>query len=190
MGDVGVIMALNFSGLAFLLSMSLALPCAMAKATSLTNSEEKVLSAVVEGTELIVIKSDGTRVTGHALIGAVIVGDGPSRNRGAFRIEKIENDPDDPDGDILLYSFSEFDPKTEEWKPLCNPDQRGIAAGFPLAGSWDEQGTHLHDDNFSITCTSGAIGKCVRYGYKPWKAGRLLRQRSGSHTGWNSHRHH
>ena len=25
------------------------------------------------------------------------------------------------------------------------------------------------DDRFSVTCTSGVIGKCVRAGYKPWK---------------------
>jgi hypothetical protein len=41
---------------------------------------------------------------------------------------------------------------------------------FPLSGTWDEQGRHLRDESkFSLICASGAIGKCVRWGYKPWR---------------------
>jgi hypothetical protein len=128
-----------------------------------------VRPAYVDGTRLIVFKADGSEVTGNKLVGAVIVGEGPSGVRDAFRIDNIDQDTSDPDGDVWLYSFSVQDPATQQWQPLCTPDPRGTAAGFPLSGSWSQTGEHLRTDSFSITCTSGAIGKCVRFGYKPWR---------------------
>lgn len=42
--------------------------------------------------------------------------------------------------------------------------------GFPIRGSWTEDGRYLSSEKgFSITCTGGAQGKCVRFGYKPWR---------------------
>src|SRR3954454_19927320 len=60
---------------------------------------------------------------------------------------------------------------------------------------------------FLVTCTAGAEGKCVRFGYKPWGdgagrlaagallpglrehgAGRLLRRRGGPHQGRHADR--
>jgi hypothetical protein len=131
------------------------------------SDEGKVRPARVEGTKLIVTRNDGVEVTGEALIGAVVLGIGPDGQQNAFRIDKIEQDPDDPE--ILLYMFSMRDRETSGWKPACAPDNRGITAGFPLSGSWTAQGIHLDDGKFGITCTNGAIGKCVRYGNKPWK---------------------
>ncbi|HET6467027.1 MAG TPA: ADYC domain-containing protein [Geminicoccaceae bacterium] len=49
------------------------------------------------------------------------------------------------------------------------PDPDGRRLGFPLAGRWTATGEHLPGPGtFGITCTGGATGKCVRYGYKPW----------------------
>jgi hypothetical protein len=50
-----------------------------------------------------------------------------------------------------------------------------------LAGSWDARGAHLRDGKFSVTCTSGAIGKCVRAGYRPWEA------MADGRPGWDHH---
>jgi hypothetical protein len=40
-----------------------------------------------------------------------------------------------------------------------------------VRGSWDARGG-FHDDPGLVTfaCTNGAIAKCIRFGYKPWKA--------------------
>ena len=127
----------------------------------------KVLPALVEDTSLVVLQPDGRRVEGAALVGAVVVGRDPERGQAAFRIDGLRADPDDPE--VTLYDLSTRDLRTGEWKPHCVPDARGVAAGFFLAGSWDARGIHLHDDKFSVTCTSGVIGKCVRAGYKPWR---------------------
>ena len=45
------------------------------------------------------------------------------------------------------------------WKDFCAAGPDGRAQGFPLARP---------DGSFELVCTSGAAGKCVRYGYAPW----------------------
>jgi hypothetical protein len=53
---------------------------------------------------------------------------------------------------------------------MCDPDQYGRRVGFPLSGTWNDTGDHIDSDReFSLTCTSGALGKCVIWGYKPWR---------------------
>ena len=42
---------------------------------------------------------------------------------------------------------------------LCAPDAEGRSLGFPVP---DEHG------GFDLTCTSGAVGKCIRWGYRPF----------------------
>jgi hypothetical protein len=57
-----------------------------------------------------------------------------------------------------------------DWRDACEPDREGKRWGFPLAGRWDAEGRRREDpSHFTLTCTSGAQAKCVRYGYKPWK---------------------
>jgi len=55
------------------------------------------------------------------------------------------------------------------WRELCTPAPDGTVAGFPVAGSWTSDRRHLRGSSgFTVTCASGAVGKCVRFGYKPW----------------------
>jgi hypothetical protein len=127
----------------------------------------EVRPATVEGTSLVVLAGDGRRVSGQALVGAVVVAGDLTARQEVFRIDGVRVDPDD--SEVTLHDLSVRDGATGEWKPYCVPDERGVAGGLFLSGSWDARGTHLRDDQFSATCTSGAIGKCVRHGYKPWK---------------------
>jgi hypothetical protein len=46
---------------------------------------------------------------------------------------------------------------------MCRPDPDGVQAGFPLQLG--------NGEGYVLTCTSGAQGKCVRFGYKPWRNG-------------------
>jgi hypothetical protein len=50
-----------------------------------------------------------------------------------------------------------------EWHDFCDPDPDGVRAGFPIALG--------PGHGFVLTCTSGAQGKCVRFGYRPWANG-------------------
>lgn len=125
----------------------------------------------VDGTRIQVKKANGSIAEGGALLGAVLVGriDGGIRN--AFRIDAMEADPRDPSGEVVLYSLSTRDPATGAWKSACTPDAQGLSRGFPLAGIWTTSGEHRRaPGHLELACTSGAYGKCVRMGYKPWKS--------------------
>lgn len=131
----------------------------------------EVREITVSGTRVIVRKADGTVASNEELIGSLLVARGEGGIRNAFRVDSIEPDPKDPTGETLLYGFSAKDPATGAWTSVCKPDAAGVARGFPLEGVWTPSGEHVHaPGQFEITCTSGAIGKCVRMGYKPWKS--------------------
>jgi hypothetical protein len=69
----------------------------------------------------------------------------------------------------VLYGLSQEDPATGAWSDLCEPDPDGRRLGFPLAGAFTPDGRHVEaPGRFLVTCTGGAEGKCVRFGYKPW----------------------
>jgi hypothetical protein len=124
----------------------------------------------VVGTEFRLSAPDGRVLTGAQLVGAVLsVADAQGR-RQSIRIDAVEPDPADPDHDIQLYSLSVQDPSDGSWSTLCEPGPDGVDKAFPLSGRWTEDGRHLPDDHaFALICTGGAVGKCVRWGYKPWR---------------------
>ena len=96
----------------------------------------------------------------------------PTRRAGlsTVRIDAVIPDPRDPDGEVLLYRMMALG-ADGAWRELCGPDPQGERWAFPLAGRWTASGQHLPaaPGVFNVTCSSGAIGKCVRFGYKPWK---------------------
>jgi hypothetical protein len=123
------------------------------------------------GTLFRVTLSDGRILASPELIGAVLdVVDETGRNM-TVRIDAVAPDPSDRDGDVWLHQFSVSDAGSGEWHDLCTtPGPDGTVAGFPLAGDWTSDGRHLRrSSGFTVTCTAGAIGKCVRFGYKPWR---------------------
>jgi hypothetical protein len=86
-----------------------------------------------------------------------------------FRIDSVEPDPRDRDGDVRLYGVSLFDLRTSTWKPYCAPDVEHRSAAIPVQGSWSARGEFQPGSAMvTLACTSGAIAKCIRFGYKPW----------------------
>ena len=149
--------------LAALLALSLAGPPVEAA------PEATVRSVAVEGTSFRVTLADGSILPQERLPGTVLViGDGSGAQR-PIRIDAVERDPRDPSGEIMLYALSQQDPATGAWTELCKPDPDGRHLGFPLAGAFTPDGRHVAaPGRFFVTCTGGAEGKCVRFGYKPW----------------------
>jgi ADYC domain len=95
-----------------------------------------------------------------------------------FRIDAAERDPDDPHGDVTLYTLSVRSSPSGSWEPYCPPDASGRGRAIPLAGAWDTAGRYRDEPGLiTFACTWGAIGKCVRFGYAPWRTvnGRSLR---------------
>ncbi len=143
---------------------TLCIPAAQAGAGS-----DMTESLDVDGTRFIVTRPDGSVLDQSDLVGSVILLEDPTGKLLNVRIDSVEPDPEDPDGEVVLYGLSQQDPESGAWHNLCRPDRDGVAKGFPLKGTWTSAGDHLPSGpGFSLTCTSGALGKCVRMGYKPW----------------------
>ena len=124
----------------------------------------------VEGTALRIALTDGQVLQGTALVGAtLLIALSNDANARRIKIRTILPDPTDPDGDVLLYRIGVLDPATGALEELCEPDAAGERWAFPLQGQWDGEGRRISDQGFTLTCASGAQGKCVRLGYKPWK---------------------
>jgi hypothetical protein len=139
------------SRLLALLSLSFALP-AMAQSA--------VSSITVEGTEVVVAVADGRSLRSRDLIGAILdvrFEDVPAK----VRINAVERDPGDKSGTVWLHTF-EARQADGSWANLCGDGPDGRRQGFPLQGT----ATRLE-----LTCTAGAMGKCVRFGYRPWANG-------------------
>jgi hypothetical protein len=55
---------------------------------------------------------------------------------------------------------------------LCDAGPDGRRQGFPLASRLAPDGHIIftQPEQFELVCTAGARGKCVRFGYRPWKS--------------------
>ena len=113
----------------------------------------------VVGTEILIALDDGSELRREQLIGTVLTLRGEDGQRRRVKIESITPDPTDPSGDVLLYGFTSQD-ASGAWRPICSPGPDGLQLAIPQPGA---------DGELVIWCTSGALGKCVRYGYHPWQ---------------------
>ena len=122
----------------------------------------------LDGTRLSVLRGDGTRLGPEQLPGSELeLADRFTRYR--LRVDAVERDPRNPSGETWLYALSVRDPESGGWGQLCNPDPEGRRLAVPIPGSFAEDGRYVPDaTRLTLTCTSGAAGKCVRFGYKPW----------------------
>lgn len=137
--------------------------CAMAPA------EDPVLSTEVIGTAFRVTFRSGRVVQGMELAGATLSlrlpGDATPRR---VRLDGIVLDERDPRGEVLLYRARALD-ASDVASELCGEDPQGQRWMFPLRGQWDAEGQPISDAGFTLTCSAGAQGKCVRFGYQPWR---------------------
>jgi hypothetical protein len=135
-----------------------------------------VKSIDVDGTNFVVSLSDGQVLRSRDLVGAtlnIVTGGGGALR---LRIDAVEADPGDAarssaaSSEVLLHSFS-FQTPEGEWRNLCEPGPDGRRQGFPIAGRAAKDATIAPAEAgvFELTCTGGAQGKCVRFGYRPWE---------------------
>jgi ADYC domain len=123
----------------------------------------------VERTSLRVHLASGRVLQDKDLIGATLSLEMPgATDPQRVRIENVVADPTDSEGEMMLYQMKLLD-VVGEAEELCDADPQGEHWVFPVQGKWDGQGKRISNDGFTLTCSSGAQGKCVRFGYKPWK---------------------
>jgi ADYC domain-containing protein len=143
---------------AALLAGALALPAAAAELRSID----------VDGTEFRMTLTDGRVLRSAELAGATLT-IGASDAMMRLRIDVVERDRETRHAPVWLHSFS-TEAEDGSWQPLCDPGPDGRRQGFPLAGRSRSDGAMepAEPGIFEIVCTSGARGKCVRFGYFPW----------------------
>ena len=114
-------------------------------------------SVEVHGSELVVTTGE-RRLARSELIGAVLALTLEDGSVADVRIDRIVTDPGRVEGDVVLYDLSVAD-EDGAWVPACGPepDGRPHAVLQPRP-----------DGAISILCTAGAMGKCIRLGYRPW----------------------
>jgi hypothetical protein len=131
---------------------------------------DRITSVEVAGTIFRIQMASGKVLSGADLVGATLsLTQSGNPTLRKVKIEAIQPDPLDTDHEILLYHLLAVDSATGGTAELCGPNPQGERWGFPLRGQWDHEGQHFSDAGYTLTCADGAQGKCVRFGYKPWK---------------------
>jgi hypothetical protein len=130
---------------------------------------DELKSIEVDGTAFVVTFADGRLLRSPDLVGATLA-IATSQGVIGVRIDAVERDPDAVEGPIWLHSFS-IQTADGSWMTMCDPGPDGRRQGFPLAGRPGADGTleAAEPGTFELVCTAGARGKCVRFGYLPWR---------------------
>ncbi len=158
-------------------------------------------TVTAEATAFRVAYADGRVLSSPDLIGATLtLPDGLT-----VRIDAAELDPNAVRGPVWLHKLSVQDADGTR-SNACDPDPDGRRLAFPIPGhtrSADGLLEPAKPGAFELVCTSGAQGKCVRFGYLPWRgaadralqrlrphgAGRLFRDRPADHPARHADRH-
>ncbi|MDJ0592923.1 MAG: ADYC domain-containing protein [Pleurocapsa sp. MO_226.B13] len=121
---------------------------------------------------------------GKELVGATLTSFDERGRSLKLKIEDIQPDFQDKDRESYLYTVIYYSATDNSWYPLCQPDSAGINQAIPLTGRWDRTGAYIDDRSITFACTNGALAKCVRWGYKPWKSikGESLRDYHQAYT--------
>lgn len=90
-----------------------------------------------------------------------------------YRITGVEAESANYDptgaGNSYLYTLEQNVDGAGNWQVACPADADGKTVAIPLTATWDEHGNRVESDTqFTFGCTTGAIAKCYRWGYRPW----------------------
>src|SRR5688500_10820341 len=105
------------------------------------------------GTEFVLTMPAGRALRSADLVGATL-SIAVAGRQVEITIRSVEEDRHAIGGRVLLHHFVVKD-EAGRAVDMCTPDADGRSLGFPVP---DGHG------GFDLTCTSGAIGKCIRWG--------------------------
>ncbi|HYU12140.1 MAG TPA: ADYC domain-containing protein [Stellaceae bacterium] len=150
---------------------SFLLAAGLVGAATLSAAAAEMVSVEADGTEFKVTMSSGAVLRSRDLAGAELTVRVHSREV-VMRIDAVERDPDAKRGAVWLHTLSAR-AADGSWHNVCEAGPDGRRRAFPLAVRARPEGMFEDSDPtvFELTCTGGAIGKCVRFGYLPWPAG-------------------
>jgi len=111
----------------------------------------------IDGGEFRLHLDDGRVLQREALVGAhVVIHNGAETIR--LLINAVVEDTTPTGKPLVLYRLLVED-ASGQVQEACQPDARGRRLGMPL----------LKETGITLTCTSGAEGKCILMGYRPWE---------------------
>ena len=116
----------------------------------------------VDGSAFVLTTPDGQILRGRELEGATVYLAIEGARIAPVTLASITPDPDAPD--LLRHEFRVPDGAGGS-RPACKPNAYGETWGFPVALPPGHPG---RENEITITCASGAVGKCARFGYRPW----------------------
>jgi hypothetical protein len=144
-----------------------------------TLSSGAALSGVVAEASKLKGTAGGVTYEGTAFVGATFVGNmgdssGGTSSTVTLKVQSVTAAPS-PNADLLLHTVNYYDTATSTWRPACLDSAGNAVPALALPGRWDYRsataggGKYTHDSTvFTFACTSGAIGKCALWGYRPW----------------------
>jgi hypothetical protein len=117
-----------------------------------------------EGTQWV-LKTDGGLLRSADLVGAQLVLAGGA----VLRIDSARPESDGPGRGWWAHQLSVLT-ELQGWQPLCAAHSDGTSYAVVLPGREQPDGM-LADDpaSYAVSCTSGALAKCLRMGYEPWQ---------------------
>lgn len=130
-----------------------------------TGAEPAPSSLTVEGSAFVLKMADGRVLRGTELAGATVYLSVGANAVAPVKLASIVADNVYPD--TLRHDFQTPDGQGG-WKPVCEPDAYGERWGFPVVLPKGHPG---RENAITLTCASGAVGKCARFGYRPWAQG-------------------
>ena len=119
----------------------------------------------VDGSSFVLRMPDGRVFRGRELEGAVIHVGIENGQAAPLKLVSIKPDPKQPQ--VLRHEFETADGQGG-WKNACAPNADGETWGLPVKLSPGHPG---RDGEITISCISGVVAKCVRWGYPPWEKG-------------------
>ncbi|WP_022977374.1 ADYC domain-containing protein [Nevskia ramosa] len=119
----------------------------------------------VDGSAFVLRMPDGRVLRGRELEGAVIHVGIDGGQVAPMKLKSITPDPKQPQ--VLRHEFETSDGQGG-WKNACAPNADGETWGLPLKLAPGHPG---RDGEITVSCISGVVAKCVRWGYPPWEKG-------------------
>lgn len=132
-------------------------------------------SVSVAGSSLLAVR-DGRDYAGADLLGAQFNGTSDTGKTVSVRLDAIAAEPA-PNDDTWDYTVSYWDPNAQIWRPLCKDSTGAALPAYALQGYWSYAfgspgggGKVADPSRFVFACKArGAVGKCVGWGYAPWR---------------------
>ncbi|MBZ4416038.1 ADYC domain-containing protein [Myxococcus sp. RHSTA-1-4] len=102
------------------------------------------------------------------VVGTVLQGTASDGQPVEVAICGAEPSPEDPE--LVWYRIEAWNAVSQEWENPCLADGRVPAPrALAVRGVWDGSGARRDaPGKLTLACETGAISKCVRWGYKPW----------------------